>query len=100
MTFLYGATITTTPQFDKSEVAEETSPLMGARNEHVKPGKGHAAMPVVQRAPAAERSGSADTIANGQSPEPVRQLSGLLMKLRILGKTSWLKKRLAGLARR
>ena len=71
MTSLFGATVIDTPQFDKHEVAEETSPLMNARSEHLKPGKAHMAMPVVPGLPAADRSDSADTIANGQSPEPV-----------------------------
>ena len=47
-------------------------------------------MPVVGNrglgsAPAAERSGSADTISYGHSPEPTKKLSGLLEEAADLG---------------
>ena len=92
MASLFGATTADTPQFERTEVAEETSPLMGAKSEHIRSGKLHIAMPVVGNrglgvAPAAaERSGSADTISYGNSPEPARKLSGLLEEAADLGR--------------
>ena len=47
MASLFGATTVDTPQFEGTEVAEETSPLMGSKSEHIRFGKLHIAMPVV-----------------------------------------------------
>ena len=93
MASLFGATVAGTPQFDRIEVAEETSPLVGAISEHIKSGKVHMAMPVIQSAPAAERSGSAETVAYGHNPEPAKQLSGLLDETADLGRNFLAKER-------
>ena len=97
MASLFGATVADTPQFDKVEVAEEASPFMGAKTEQIKSGKVHMAMPVIQSAPVADRSGSVETVAYGQSAEPAKHLSGLLDEAADLGPNSWPRSKLVGL---
>ena len=91
MASLFGVTTAGTPQFERTEVAEETSPLMGAKSEHIRFGKLHIAMPVVGNrglgsAPAAaERSGHMDT-----APSPPRNCPDYLKKQLISAVISWL----------
>ena len=51
------------------------------------------AMPVIQSAPAVERSGSVETVAYGQNPEPAKQLFGLFDEAADLGRNFLAKER-------